>query len=332
MTVTAVAPGRVNLIGDHTDYTGGLALPMAIDLSTTVTGERGGDEIVLRSADEPELAQLPLRVIDPAAVEPAWARYVAGIIAELRPTIGFTGTVSTTIPVGAGLSSSAALELAVALVLGSPADPLALALLGQRAEQRASGVPCGVMDQLASASGVDGHALLLDCHSLTVTPVPVPDDVDVVVIHSGEGRRLAGSGYAERRTECEAAELIVGPLRLLRDPTDLDPITDPVLRGRAHHVVTENARVWAFVEALDAGDVATAGQVMQDSHTSLARDFGVSTPTVDALVQRLASTRGVHGVRMTGGGFGGCVVALTEPGVLSEGWTVHAGPGARRTS
>lgn len=329
MTVTAVAPGRVNLIGDHTDYTGGLALPMAIDLVTTVTGQPGGDQIVLRSEDESEPALLALRVADPAAVEPPWARYVAGVVAELRPTTGFTGTVSTSIPVGAGLSSSAALELAVALALGARTDPLPLALLGQRAEQRASGVPCGIMDQLASASGVEDHALLLDCHSLSVRPVALPDDVDVVVIHSGEARRLAASGYAERRTQCEAAEDIVGPLRLLHEPA-LDRIVDPVLRRRARHVVTENARVMAFVEAFEVGDVSTAGRLMADSHASLAGDFEVSTPTIDALVRRLASTRGVHGVRMTGGGFGGCVVALTEPGILSEGWTVQAGPGARR--
>lgn len=331
MTVTAIAPGRVNLIGDHTDYTGGLALPMAIDLSTTVTGEPGGDQIVLRSADESEPARLALEEADPAAVEPPWARYVAGVVAELRPTTGFTGTVSTTIPVGAGLSSSAALELGVALAFGATADPLALAALGQRAEQRASGVPCGMMDQLASAFGVEGHALLLDCHSVTVTPVPLPADVDVVVIHSGETRRLAASGYAERRAQCEAAEQVVGPLRLVRDLADLDAIPDPVLRRRAHHVVTENARVRAFVEALDAGDVASAGRLMAESHASLAGDFEVTTPAIDALVERLASAPGVHGVRMTGGGFGGCVVALTEPAALSEGWTVKAGPGARRT-
>ncbi|MDQ6698389.1 MAG: galactokinase, partial [Actinomycetota bacterium] len=321
MIVTAVAPGRVNLIGDHTDYTGGLALPMAIDLATTVTGQAGGEQVVLRSVDEADPARLPLDVADPAIVEPPWARYVAGVVAELHPGIGFTGTVSTSIPVGAGLSSSAALELAVALALGSPADPLALALLCQRAEQRASGVPCGIMDQLASAAGVEGHALLLDCHMRSVTPVALPEDVDVVVIHSGETRRLAASGYAERRAQCEAAEQVVGPLRHVWDPTDLDRIADPVVRRRARHVVTENARVLAFVEALDAGDLTSAGQLMAASHASLAGDFEASTPTVDALVKRLTSTHGVHGVRMTGGGFGGCVVALTEPGSLSEGRT-----------
>lgn len=330
MTISAVAPGRVNLIGDHTDYTGGLVLPMAIDLTTTVTGQPGGDRIVLRSIDEPEPAAVALHVADPAAAEPAWARYVAGIVAEVRPTSGFTGTVTTTIPVGAGLSSSAALELAVALVLGAATEPRALAELCQRAEQRASGVPCGIMDQMASASGIDGHALLLDCHSLTITPVRVPDDVDVVVIHSGEARRLAGSGYAQRRRECEEAEAIIGPLRLLRDVAAVAAVDDPVLRRRARHVVTENARVRDFAGALASGDIVAAGRLMGESHHSLATDFEVSTPAVDALVARLTATPRVHGARMTGGGFGGCVVALTDRGALAEGWTVRAASGARR--
>ena len=331
MTVVAVAPGRVNLIGDHTDHTGGLAMAMAIDLTTTVTGEPGGDRVELRSADEPEPAAVALDVADPAAVEPAWARYVAGVVAEMRPEIGFMGRVCTTIPIGAGLSSSAALELAVALALGAAGDPTTLAGLCRSAEQRASGVPCGIMDQLTSAAGLAGHALLIDCHALTVTPIRLPSDVDVVVVHSGEARRLAGSAYAERRRQCEAAESIVGPLRLLRDPAAVDVIDEPVIRQRARHVLTENARVRTFADALTAGEVGTAGRLMIESHASLAGDFDVSTPALDALVSRLTATPGVHGARLTGAGFGGCAVALTDPGVLSEGWTVLASDGARRT-
>ena len=153
--VLALGPGRVNLIGDHTDYVGGLVLPMAIDLGTTVRGQRGGDRVVLTSDAEPHPAVVALDVADPTAVVPAWARYVAGVVAELRPDAGFTGTVSTTLPVGAGLSSSAALEVAVALALGFEGESLALAQLTQHAEQQASGVPCGIMDQLASAAGVE---------------------------------------------------------------------------------------------------------------------------------------------------------------------------------
>ena len=332
MTITAVGPGRVNLIGEYTDFSGGLVLPMAIDLVTTISGEPGGTKVVLVSADEPAPAVVPLEVTDPAAVSPSWARYVAGVIAELRPDVGFTGTVTTTLPVGAGLSSSAALEVAVALALGFDGTPLELAELTQHAEQRASGVPCGIMDQLASASGVAGHALLIDCHDRSVTPVELPDDVEVRVIHSGQSRQLAGSAYGERRAAVEAAEQVLGPLRLIRGADAADRLDDPVLRRRARHVIAENARVRAFAHALSSGDLVGAGQEMAASHASLRDDFEVSTDVLDALVDRLQETAGVFGARLTGAGFGGCVVALTEPGALDEGWAVRASSGAHRTS
>jgi galactokinase len=327
--VTAVAPGRVNLIGDHTDYTGGLVLPMAVDRATTVTGTPGGDHVELRSADEPEAAVVPVDVTDPSTVEPSWARYVAGVVAELRPTVGFSGEVTTTLPIGAGLSSSAALEVAVALALGATGTPLELATLCQRAEQRASGVPCGIMDQLASAAGVAGHALLIDCHSLDVRPVPVPEGVDVVVIDSGEPRRLAGTAYADRRSECETAELTIGPLRLA-SAADVGRIPDHRIRRRAAHVVSENRRVREAAAALEAGDVRAVGALMVASHQSLRDAFEVSTPTLDVLVERLLRLPGVHGARLTGAGFGGCVVALAEPGSLDEGFVVRPAHGARR--
>lgn len=331
-TVTAVAPGRVNLIGEHTDTTGGLVLPMAIDLATTVTGFPGGAVVRLTSADEPEPAVVALDVDDPAAATPGWARYVAGVVAELRPTVGFTGHVTTTVPVGAGLSSSAALEVSVALALGFAGTTRELAELAQRAEQTASGVPCGIMDQLASAAGVAGHALLIDCHTLEVEPVPLPDGVEVRVIHSGQARQLAGSAYAERRAAVEAAQETLGPLRLLTDAAAADALADPVLRRRARHVISENARVRAFAAALRSGDLGTAGEAMAESHRSLRDDFEVSTDVLDALVARLGATPGVFGARLTGAGFGGCVVALTEPGALREGWLVHASAGAHRVS
>ncbi len=193
--ITARAPGRVNLIGDHTDYTGGLVLPMAIDRWTAIRGERGGDEVVLRSESETEIARLPLEVADPQSVTPGWARYVAGVIAELHPSVGFVGDVTTTIPIGAGLSSSAALEVATAVALGWTGDSLDLAQLCQRAEQRASGVPCGIMDQLICAEGSPGGALLIDCGEVTSSRliVPLPPNAEIVVVHSGESRSLAGS-------------------------------------------------------------------------------------------------------------------------------------------
>ena len=325
--VRAHAPGRVNLIGDHTDYTGGLVLPLAIDRGTTVEIDRIGEWVVLLSSDQPEPAVVDLGVAHPQRVEPAWARYVAGVVAELRPEVGGAGSVRTTLPVGAGLSSSAALEVAVALALGFEGTAVELALLCQRAEQASSGVPSGVMDQLASAAGVEGAALLIDCATLDVTPVALPAEAEVVVVHSGQSRTLAGSGYAERRAQCEAAEAVVGPLRTATLEA-VEALEDPVLRRRARHVVTENERVRTAAAALAAGDLAAVGEAMAASHASLRHDFEVSTPVVDALVSRLAAVPGVVGARMTGGGFGGAVVALVRPGTDVGGWPVRAVGGA----
>jgi galactokinase len=332
VTVRAWAPGRVNLIGDHTDHTGGLVLPMTIDLGTTVTGERGGDAVTLHSASQPDAAVVPLDVDDPAAVSPGWARYVAGVVAELRPSAGFTGEVATRLPIGAGLSSSASLEVAIAVAIGFEGSAIELAQLCQRAEQRASGVPCGIMDQLASAAGVDGHALRIDCTSLDVQLVRLPDDVDVVVVDSGQPRALATSAYAERAAACQAAQGVIGPLAAAT-LADLEQIDDEIVRRRARHVVTENQRVDAFAAALTAGDRSRLGAAMAASHASLRDDFEVSTPVLDALVQELAATDGVIGARLTGAGFGGCVVALVEPGTPLPGghtvWRLTASDGAR---
>ena len=327
MRLRARAPGRVNLIGEHTDYTGGMVLPMAVDRGTTVVMERTGARVVLESVDETAPAVVDLDVDDPASVSPPWARLVAGVVWAVRPAVGGVGVVRTDLPIGAGLASSAALEVAVALAVGFDGSSLELAQACQRAEQAASGVPCGVMDQLASAAGVPGHALLIDCAALTVSPVPVPEDVDVVVVHSGQPRALSGSAYAERRAECEAAAAVVGSLPQA-EPGDVARIEDPVLRRRARHVVSENSRVLAFAEALAGGDLRGAGALMVESHRSLSRDFEVSTPALDRLVDRLLATPGVHGARLTGAGFGGCVVALAEPGALSEGWRVTPSAGA----
>lgn len=327
--VRARAPGRVNLIGDHTDYTGGLVLPMAIQQATTVEGRLGGDRVVLRS-DRDEEAVVPLDVAEPATIEPRWARHVAGVVAALRPRSGLVGDVRTTLPLGAGLASSTALEVAVALALGvtgAGRSALELALVLQRAEQAASGVPCGVMDQLASLAGIAGHALLIDCSSLAVVPVAVPDDVEVAVVNSGQRRELATTAYAIRRQECEAAAALVGPLRNAA-LADVDGIAEPVLRRRARHVVTENARVLAFVAAIATGDVAAAGALMTASHVSLRDDFEVSTPRLDALVERLSATPGVLGARVTGAGFGGCVVFLCRPGTPVAGRRVRPAAGA----
>lgn len=321
------APGRVNLIGEHTDYTGGLVMPMAIDRCTEIRGQRVGDRMRLTSADRAGVVDVPLLDDQIRTIEPEWGRYVAAVVAELSPTVGFVGHITTDIPVGAGLSSSAALEVALALALGSQHDSTELAQLCRRAEHAATGVPTGIMDQLSITSGVAGHALVIDCHSLEVTPVPIPDDLEIVVQFIAH-RTLEGSPYAERVAQCAAAERAIGPLRLAT--TDMArSIDDPAVRRRALHVTGENQRVRDFAKALSVRDLGVAGELMVEGHRSLADLYDCSTSAMDAAVDRLLRTPGVYGARMTGGGFGGCVVALTEPGALPDGWVVAAVDGAR---
>lgn len=325
--VRARAPGRVNLIGDHTDYTGGYSLPMAIDRATTVSLCRGGPTVELTSADEPEPAVVPLGLEAAGSLPAGWSRYVAGVVQTLRPAEGGTGRVVTTIPIGAGLASSAALEVAVALALGFEGSALELARCCQRAEQAAWGVGTGIMDQLASAAGRAGHALLIDCRSLEIVPVAMPEAIDVVVADSGQRRSVVASPYRDRRRECRAAETHVGPLRDA-SPADVEAIRDPVLRRRARHVVSENARVVAFAARLSAGDMTGAGALMTESHASLRHDFSASTPALDELVGRLTALPGVYGARLTGAGFGGCVVALADRDSPAPGWRLRSCDGA----
>ena len=294
------APGRVNLIGEHTDYSGGLVLPIAIQLGVTVWFEPAERVALDASGGE---------------------RYVAAVEQELaelgRPAVGIAGSVVSDLPQGAGLGSSGAFEVAVALALcdvaGFALEPLELALACQRAERRATGVPCGVLDQAASLFGHDGCALLLDCGSLEHDWVPFPDDVAIIVLDSGERRALEHSGYADRRRELEAG-----------DPR------------RWRHVESENERVRAAVAALERGDVAALGPLFAASQASLRDDYEVSTPTLDTLVQA-ALDAGALAARMTGGGFGGSVVALANPGQASAvlatapaGWIVRPVDGAIR--
>ncbi|MEI7754671.1 MAG: galactokinase [Actinomycetota bacterium] len=323
----ARAPGRVNLIGDHTDYTGGLVLPMTIDRWTVIEGSLSEGAITLTSADEPDPISITLPVDNPAIVEPRWGRYVAGVAAELgTAAMPIDGHVTTTIPVGAGLSSSAALEVAAALALGFDGPAADLAQLARRAEHRASGVPCGIMDQLCIAAGVANHALLIDCHTLEIEAVPVPHNADVIVQFVAH-RTLAGSEYAQRVSECELAERLIGPLRLATLAL-VATIGDPLIQRRARHVVSENQRVRDFAAALRTNDLATAGRLMIESHHSLRDNYETSTPAVDEAVRQMCATPGVYGARITGGGFGGCIVALAAPGTSTKGWVVRAVDGA----
>jgi len=290
------APGRVNLIGEHTDYSGGLVLPIAIQLGVTLSFEPA-----------------PGLELD----APGGERLAAAVWDELGRPGGIRGSVEADLPQGAGLGSSGAFEVAVALALSAAAgvepEPLELARACQRAEHRAIGVPSGILDQAASLLGRRGHALLLDCGTLEHRWLPWPDDVAIVVLDSGERRSLAGSGYGDRRRELEAGD-----------------------RRRVRHVESESIRVREAVAALERGDVAALGPLFAASQASLRDDYEVSTPVLDALVDA-ALGAGAFAARMTGGGFGGSVIALTEPSrtadVLAagvDGWVVRPVDGAIR--
>jgi galactokinase len=329
----------VNLIGDHTDYQDGFCLPMAIDRHVLI-GFQARDDGLLRAHSRDFEGVVEFAVdgsIEPAAVEPAWGRTLAGIVRVLAKggvaARGCDLEIGSTVPIGSGLSSSAAFEVASTLALADMAgveiSGNALAMSAREAGQLATGVPCGVMDQLASVHGQEGYALLLDCRALTVESVAIPASVAVVVVHSGVERILEDSAYAERAAACAAAAERIG-VPSLRD-APLDQVADDPI---ARHVVSENERVIAFVDALRRRDIRRCGELMLESHASLRDDFKVSTPELDALVTLLAD-EGAYGTRLTGAGFGGCIVSLVDPdraGAIANklhGWVVHAADGAR---
>jgi galactokinase len=313
------APGRVNLIGDHTDYCEGFVLPMAIDrdclLAIAPPADGAPDRVRARSADrDGEVTVAADGTEDPATVEPEWGRFVAGVVAALTDrgarVPGARVAVGSTVPLGSGLSSSSAFAVALTLALADRAgfvlDRREVARAALDGEVRATGVPGGLMDQLASLFGEPGHALLVDCRALTVDPVALPRTLAAVVVHSGLPRTLAGTAYAERRAACEAAAARLG-ITALRDATFDQVADDP----RARHVVSENARVLEFAAALRAGDINALGPLLLASHRSLRDDYAVSTPELDLLVDLLVDA-GALGARLTGAGFGGCVVALVQ--------------------
>jgi galactokinase len=306
-----VAPGRVNLIGDHTDYVGGLAMPCAIDLAVTADVIRGGDSVDLTSDATAEAAQFALADAGAASGSTTWVRLVQTVAASLAPSQGVVGRLTTTLPIGSGLSSSAACSIALCLAFGFDGSQHDLVLLAQAIEQQASGVPCGVLDQLAIVYGRAGHATVVDAGAVTATPVPVPEAVAIVVVPSGHSRALADTPYAERRAEAEAAMEALGGLAnaTLDGAAALD---DKVLRRRARHILRENARVTEMAEAFAASDARAAGALMRESHASLKQDAQVSTHDLDSLVDALSSRHGVYGARLTGAGWGGSAVALVD--------------------
>jgi galactokinase len=346
---TVTVPGRVNLMGDHTDYNDGFALPMAVDRRCTVRITPNGEHLV-RAVSE-QLAgtvHVPLdKPVDPRAIEPAWGRFVAGAVAAVQaqgaPVRGCELHVASTVPAGSGLSSSSAFAVALVLALTPDADAgaVAQARLALDAEVRATGVPGGLMDQLVALLGRAGHALLIDFRSDATVAVPIAPNVAVLVAHCGRPRTLADTAYARRRAECEAVAAELG-LVSLRDASAAQ-VAD---RPRARHVVAENARVQATADALREGDLHTLGHQFAESHASLRDDYEVSTPELDALTDAFVAA-GAAGARLTGAGFGGCVVAVAgaerarsvlagtaeryrdATGITTEPFAVRAVDGAR---
>lgn len=310
------APGRANLMGEHTDYNDGFVLPLALGMTVSVGGRPTRGEIRLRSIGEHDAA-----VVDPtdgSGPTAGWGRYVAAVVRALLeedlPVRSVEGVIASDIPSGTGLGSSAALEVAVTLaLLEEPVDAVRLARVCQRAENVHVGVRCGIMDQMASVAARAGSALLLDCQSLQMDHVPVPDGLELLIVDSGQVRSLAGSEYNRRREECEeAARLLgLGSLREIHDSEDIEALPAP-LDARARHVVSENARTLSTADALRRDDRRAIGELFAASHDSLAGDFAVSTPALDTLVELAAATDGVIGSRVTGAGFGGCTVNLVE--------------------
>jgi galactokinase len=315
------APGRVNLIGEHTDYNEGLVLPAAVDLEcrVRVTPARDG-RLTARSLDLGRAQSWPLDRLDRRG---DWSDYVAGVAVELaRLGVALPATeleITSTVPIGAGLSSSAALEVAVALALSAAAGAeiprRELALACRRAENDFVGVGCGIMDQFVSVFGRRDHALRIDCRTLDHTLTPLPSGCEIVTVDTMLRHQLASTEYNLRREECRRASERLGCS--LRDAVLADAVRLPEPeRRRARHVIAENARVERFIAACAAGDLGQAGALMYESHASLRDDYEVSCPELDHLVETASAIDGVLGARMMGGGFGGSTIHLVRPAAV----------------
>jgi galactokinase len=320
------APGRVNLIGEHTDYNDGFVFPMAIDRAAWIAlRPRADGKVVATSLDFGETKEFELASLDAAFAHPktgGWIEYLKGTAWALQDAgfnlKGWEGVVAGNVPIGAGLSSSAALEVATARAFAVLSDidwkPGPMALLAQKAENLWVGVNCGIMDQLISASGVEGCALLIDCRSLATTPAPLPPGTVVVILDTATRRGLVDSAYNERRAQCEAAARHFG-VKALRDVSSEQlaagaAALDPTTLRRARHVVSENERTLAAATVMKRGDAAALGRLMNESHESLRHDFEVTNDGLNVMVDCARRAPGCYGARMTGAGFGGCAVAL----------------------
>jgi galactokinase len=317
------APGRVNLIGEHTDYNDGFVLPMAIDRSVVIALRPRDPYVVAHALDYDGSAQFdPSELVRASLGDVLWAEYVRGVAWALGQAgyrlAGWEGVITGDVPQGAGLSSSAAIELATArafcAVSGFDWDPKEMALLCQRAENEWIGVRTGIMDQMISASGVADHAVLIDCRSLETSPVPLPIGTVAVILDTATRRELVTSAYNERRQQCEIAAGHFG-VKALRDVTfeqllGAQDALDPLVFRRARHVVTENARTLAAADAMRADDAMEMGRLMDESHVSMRDDFEITNQALNTMVEIARAQPGCFGARMTGGGFGGCAVAL----------------------
>jgi galactokinase len=317
------APGRVNLIGEHTDYNDGFVLPLAIDRAVWIALRPRTDRVVQTFlVDYEEQVEFSLDMLSKARLSPLeYMKGVAWALGEAGHRLnGWEGVIGGDVPIGAGLSSSAALELATARAFNAvskfPWDAAEMAKIGRKAENQWVGVNTGIMDQMISAAGKSDHALLIDCRSLETTPAPFPPNTVVVVLDTSTRRGLVGSAYNERREQCEAAARHFG-VPALRDVSLSDfearqDELDDLTRRRARHVITENARTVAAKDAMLAGDAKALGQLMNASHVSMRDDFEISTPALNTMVECAQSHPACYGARMTGGGFGGAAVALVD--------------------
>ena len=324
-THTSHAPGRVELLGNHTDYNEGVVLSAAINFAVTAEGEAGADRsITLHSTSSQERVRASLDRLSPLQGPDAWANYPLGVVHVLQrenfPLGGFNLRVSSDLPVGAGLSSSAALEVATGRLLmklfSLEIDPLTLAKLCRRAENEFVGVQCGLLDQVSSVFGKRDHAIYLDCRTEQVENIPFPAETALLVFNCGVAHQLTGGEYNERREQCFAAARALG-VPALRDVSSAQleaarDRLDPLIYRRAAHVVGEDERVFAGIELLRRGDGPGFGKLMFASHESSRVNFENSTPELDALVELSRDEPGVFGTRLTGGGFGGATISLVE--------------------
>jgi galactokinase len=330
MVIESFAPGRVELLGNHTDYNGGVVLSCALELGVTASGESaGGERILLRSEGEEPHETTDLQRTG------TWADYPLGVVHVFREAGlavgGFEASYTSTLPIGAGLSSSAAIEVATAMLLcrlfSIHLEPMDLARLCRRAENAFVGVNCGLLDQATSVFGRRGEAVFLDCRDETVTTVPFPRGTGLLVINSGVKHALTGGEYNERREACFEAARLMGVAALRdADASSLErtPMPDRV-RRRAAHVIGENARVLEGIEALRANNAPAFGRLMSASHQSSIANFENSTPELDLLVELAMAQPGIAGARLTGGGFGGAIVAIGREGALAAAGSAIAG-------